>query len=332
MTSNKAFDRNVAASTVTAPGPPGSGAKAVLLMAYGSPRTRAEILPYYTHMRRGRPPSPEALAELERRYDAIGGSSPLPEITRSQANALQRELQRREGAAWRVVVGMKHSSPFLEDAVGQLMEGGVTSAVGLVMAPHFSTMSVGEYVERAENTLAQRPSRLSLRFVTDWHLDPGYVGWLAERVRELLAVTTEARSGQTLVIFTAHSLPTRLREMGDPYPDQLVETAAAVARQAGLSNWTTAWQSVAKTGEPWLGPELLDVVREAAAGGATNFVVCACGFTADHLEILYDLDVEAQAEAARLGVRIVRTPMPNARADFVAVLADLVQAGIAASP
>ena len=181
MTSNKAFDRNVAASTVTAPGPPGSGAKAVLLMAYGSPHTRAEILPYYTHMRRGRPPSPEALAELERRYDAIGGSSPLPEITRSQANALQRELQRREGAAWRVVVGMKHSSPFLEDAVGQLMEAGVTSAVGLVMAPHFSTMSVGEYVERAENTLAQRPSRLSLRFVTDWHLDPGYVGWLAER-------------------------------------------------------------------------------------------------------------------------------------------------------
>jgi ferrochelatase len=310
----------------------GSPAKAVLLMAYGSPRSRAEILPYYTHMRGGRTPSPEALAELERRYDAIGGSSPLQEITRSQAEALESELRRRDGDNWRVVVGMKHSAPFLEDAVAQLVAEGVDSAVGLVLAPHFSQMSIGEYVSRAESALSGRPSQLRLRFVTDWHLDPGYIDWLADRIRERLTQLAQPGPDQPLVIFTAHSLPARLKELGDPYPGQLAETAAAAARQAGLSNWTTAWQSVAKTGEPWLGPELLEVVRKAAADGTTDFVVCACGFTADHLEILYDLDVEAQAEANRLGVRISRTPMPNARPEFVAVLAELVQAGITATP
>ena len=329
MTSTAKQERNPATGSVTAARPASRTAKAVLLMAYGSPRSRSEILPYYSHMRGGRPPHPEALAELQRRYDAIGGSSPLQEITRAQAQALQLELERRAGAPWNVVVGMKHSPPFLEEAVGQLADGGTTTAVGLVLAPHFSAMSVGEYVARAEAAASQRSSQLRLQFVTDWHLDPGYVGWLAARVQEQLAAV-RPHSRQPLVIFTAHSLPARLKEMGDPYPGQLGETAAAVAWEADLPDWTIAWQSVAKTGEPWLGPELLEVVRGAAASGTTDFVVCACGFTADHLEILYDLDIEAQAEAGRLGVRLARTPMPNASADFAAVLADLVLARIAA--
>ncbi|MGH7641809.1 MAG: ferrochelatase [Candidatus Dormibacteria bacterium] len=314
--------------------PPGirsAQGKAVLLMAYGSPRSRAEILPYYTHMRRGRPPAPAALAELERRYAAIGGRSPLQEITERQAEALERELRRRDGAEWQVVVGMKHSPPFLEDAVSQLQADGVALAVGLVLAPHFSHMSIGEYVSRARAAQAKLPRRLDLRFVTDWHLDPGYLGWLCDRVQEQLT-QVDAPRGEALVIFTAHSLPARLKEMGDPYPGQLAETAAAVAQRAQLPNWTTAWQSVAQTGEPWLGPELLDVVRNAAARGTRQFVVCACGFTADHLEILYDLDVEAQAEAARLKVQLTRTPMPNARSDFADVLATLVQAQITTTP
>lgn len=308
------------------------GSKAVLLMAYGSPRSRAEILPYYTHMRGGRPPSASALQELERRYDAIGGSSPLQEITRSQALALEQELRHRDGPSWRVVVGMKHSAPFLEDAVDRLVEWGVTQAVGLVLAPHYSQMSVGEYLRRVEVAAASSPSRLELGFVTDWHLDPGYVGWLGDRVRAQLAKFGSNQAAPPLVVFTAHSLPARLGELGDPYPGQLGETAAATAAQARLTNWTTAWQSVARTGEPWLGPELLDVVREAAAQGTQEFLVCACGFTADHLEILYDLDVEAQAEAVRLGVRIARTPMPNADPDFVNILADLAQAQITSTP
>ena len=308
--------------------PSASATKAVLLMAYGSPRSRAEILPYYTHMRGGRTPSPESLAELERRYDAIGGSSPLGQITMAQAAALEDELNRRDGPSWRVVVGMKHSAPFLEAAVDQLIDTGVTSAVGLVLAPHYSAMSIGEYVTRVEVRLGRRPSQLVMSFVTDWHLDPGYVSWLAGRVWEQLAALPEDRRSRALVIFTAHSLPARLREMGDPYPEQLAETAAAVAADASLPHWTTAWQSVAKTGELWLGPGLLEVVREAARAGTEDFVVCPCGFTADHLEVLFDLDVEAQAEAARLGVRLTRTPMPNAAPEFAALLADLVQAGL----
>ncbi len=309
-----------------------SAAKAVLLMAYGSPRNRSEILPYYSHMRGGRAPHPDALAELERRYQAIGGSSPLQEITHAQAEALRQELERREGGRWRVEVGMKHSHPFIEEAVDELTAAGTTEAIGLVLAPHYSAMSVGEYVSRAESAAMKHTSPMRLRFVTDWHIDAGYVRWLAARVLEVLAQSPDGVGTAAHVIFTAHSLPARLKESGDPYPGQLLETAAAVAEKAHLSNWTTAWQSVAKTGEPWLGPELLDVMRERAASGCTEFVVCACGFTADHLEILYDLDVEARAEAARLRVRLSRTPMPNARPDFVGVLADLVQAGIAAIP
>ncbi|HEY6538402.1 MAG TPA: ferrochelatase [Candidatus Dormibacteraeota bacterium] len=311
-----------------APGAP-SSPRAVLLMAYGSPSSPAEILPYYTHMRGGRAPAPAALAELERRYQAIGGASPLQEITRGQADALERELRGRGAGDWRVLVGMKHSPPFLEDAVRQLLADGVTSAVGLVLAPHYSQLSVGQYLERVRGALPNTEGPLQLRFVTDWHLAPGYIAWLGARVRERLADVVTG-PGEPLVIFTAHSLPARLKEMGDPYPDQLAETAKAVAQVSGLKHWTTAWQSVARTGEPWLGPELLDVVRGSAEAGVTEFVVCPCGFTADHLEILYDLDLEAQSEAERLGVRIARTEMPNSHPDFVRVLADLVQAEIAA--
>jgi protoporphyrin/coproporphyrin ferrochelatase len=331
LTSSTASERDPGSVPETSDRNPASTAKAVLLMAYGSPRNRSEILPYYSHMRGGRAPHPDELAELERRYQAIGGSSPLQEITQAQAHALRQELESREGGRWRVEVGMKHSHPFIEEAVEELRAGGTTEAIGLVLAPHYSAMSVGEYVSRAERTAVNHGSPMRLQFVTDWHIDAGYVSWLAARVLEVLGQSTDGVGAAAQVIFTAHSLPARLKEIGDPYPGQLLETAAAVAEKAGLSNWTTAWQSVAKTGEPWLGPELLNVMRESAASGCTEFVVCPCGFTADHLEILYDLDVEAQAEAAQLGVRLSRTPMPNTRPDFVAVLADLVQARIAAT-
>ncbi|MGH7692858.1 MAG: ferrochelatase [Candidatus Dormibacteria bacterium] len=306
--------------------------RAVLLMAYGSPRSASEILPYFTHMRGGTPPAAPALAELVRRYQAIGGSSPLQQITAAQAGALEEELRRRDGTHWRVVVGMKHSAPFLEDAAAELRSSGVAEAVALVLAPHYSVLSVGDYVGRVRAALAGAAGPPQIHFITDWHLFPGYVRWLATRVRRQLAELGAPWERDPLVIFTAHSLPARLREMGDPYPGQLAETATAVAQEAGLRRWTVAWQSVARTGEPWLGPELLEVVREEAGAGTREFLVCACGFTADHLEILYDLDLEARTEAARLGVRLVRTAMPNADPEFVAALADLVQAELAATP
>jgi ferrochelatase len=284
----------------------GRAARTVPLSAYGSARSSDEILPYYTHVRGGRRPSPEALSELE------------------------HELQRREGSGWRVVVGVKHSYPFIEDAMGQLIEDGDREVVGLVLAPHFSVMSIGEYADRAQRADGEADGPLQLRFVPDWHLASGYLAWLGSPVQEELeAIPMKGRSA-ALVVFTAHSLPARLREMGDPYPDHLGETAARVSKLVGLPRWTTAWQSVAKTGEPWLGPELLEVVREAAAAGTTDFVVCACAFTADHLEVLYDLDIEAQAETQRIGVRISRTPMPNADPASMAILAKVVQAQTAA--
>ena len=304
--------------------------KAVLLMAYGSPRDRDQILPYYTHMRGGRTPSTEAMAELESRYEAIGGYSPLTEITMAQAAGLSQLLRSEDGPSWEVVVGMKHTAPFVEDAVRQISAFGIERAVGVVLAPHYSVMSTAGYVERARAAVKETGAKLQLSFIEDWHLEPGYISWLAARVQVRLRELARNASRPPLVIFTAHSLPARLREMGDPYPDQLGETAAAVANQLGLENWTTAWQSVAQSaGEPWLGPELIEVVRQAAASGTREFVVCACGFVADHLEILFDLDVEAQEEASRLGVTIVRTTMPNADPDFLEVLAGIARQGIA---
>ncbi len=302
--------------------------RAVLLMAYGSPRRSEEILPYYTHMRGGRPPRPEALAELEARYQAIGGRSPLTEITLSQASALQDLLRSEDGTGWSVVVGMKHIAPFIEDAVADLVGAEVKEAVGVVLAPHYSRMSIAGYVERARAASAGTP--LEIRFVEDWHLEPSYLSWLARAIATRLSEIGPDRAQRTLVIFTAHSLPARLREMGDPYPDQLGETATAVARIIDLPRWEVGWQSVAQdAGEPWLGPELLEVVRQAASGGTTEFLVCPCGFVADHLEVRYDLDVEAQQAAAELGVAISRTAMPNDDPAFIAVLRDLVRRGMA---
>jgi len=307
---------------------PGSATSetAVLLMAYGSPRDQADILPYYTHMRGGRTPGAEAMAELEARYQAIGGHSPLTEITVAQAQRLQEVLNAPGQTLVRVAVGMKHNHPFLEEAVAELAGQGVTRIVAMVLAPHYSVMSVAGYVERVRAAAEPFADRLRVSFIEDWHLHPGYVRWLARQVEARLAAMGSERASQALVIFTAHSLPARLRDMGDPYPDQLGETAGAVAKAMDLPNWTTGWQSVAQSaGEPWLGPELLEVVRQEAAQGRKDFVVCACGFVADHLEVLFDLDVEAQQEARNLGVAIVRTAMPNDDESFVRdVLAELV--------
>lgn len=297
-------------------------------MAYGSPSSPEEILPYYTHMRGGRPPRADALAGLEERYRAIGGGSPLTEVTIAQARALENLLRSEDGEDWCVKVGMKHTHPFIEEAVAELAAGGPCDVVGLVLAPHYSSMSVAGYLERARAAAAGTGLRMG--FVEDWHLDTSYLDWLAVAVRRELDRIGRTRAGQALVVFTAHSLPERLRQLGDPYPDQLGETAAEVARRLSLPNWTVGWQSVAQdAGEPWLGPELLEVVRSGAARGVRDFVVCACGFVADHLEVRYDLDLEAQALARELRVSVHRTAMPNADPAFIRTLLGLARRGMA---
>jgi protoporphyrin/coproporphyrin ferrochelatase len=279
-----------------------TGAIGVLVMAYGTPATPADVEAYYTHVRRGRPPTPEQLADLHRRYDAIGGTSPLLERTQAQVRGIEDALAPHGG--FTVELGMKHAPPFIEDAVEALVNKGCTRAVGVVLAPHYSRLSVGEYEERARDAAE---TKLDFRMVPSWHLSEPFVDALAARVRMTAAELPEP----TEVVFTAHSLPTRILDEGDPYPDQLRETAEAVAARAGIERWRIGWQSAGRTPEPWIGPDILEVLEELATNGTQGVLVCPAGFTSDHLEVLYDLDVEAAARAEKLRVAFARTESLN---------------------
>jgi ferrochelatase len=294
----------------------GAAPVGVLVMAYGTPATPEDIEAYYTHVRRGRPPTAEQLADLRRRYDAIGGTSPLLERTTEQAAGIQAAL----GDGFRVELGMKHAPPFVEDGVAALAAAGARRIVGLVLAPHYSALSVGEYATRAEAAAAQ--SGVTFTMVTSWHLAPGYLDLLARFVR---AEVDRLDAEPVEVVFTAHSLPTRILDMGDPYPDQLAETAAAVAERAGVARWSVGWQSAGRTPEPWIGPDILAVLPALAAAGAAGVVVCPAGFVSDHLEVLYDLDIEARAAAEKLGLAFTRTPSPNAEPSFCAAVAGVIR-------
>ncbi|HWI22115.1 MAG TPA: ferrochelatase [Baekduia sp.] len=301
----------------------------ILLMAYGSPRTPDEIEAYYTHIRRGRPPTPELLEELRERYEAIGGSK-LDEITRAQAAGVAAELERRHPGEFVVEIGNKHAPPFVEDGVRALHDKGVDRAIGLVLAPHYSQYSVGQYVTRAQ-AAAEELGGPPFSFVESWHLDEGYLAFLEATVGAALSSLEPAAREDAEVIFTAHSLPERLvLNTGDPYPDQLRETAEAVAARLGLRRFSTAWQSAGRTPEPWIGPDVLDHMDAVAAAGATGIVVCSCGFTVDHLEVLYDVDVECVARARALGIPFARSASLNAGPELIATVSDALFAHIAA--
>lgn len=280
----------------------------VLLMSYGSPESQDQLEPYYTHIRRGRPPTPEQLADLRRRYDAIGGLSPLAQRTRDQAAGVQAALDSIDPTGFRVFTAAKHSPPYLEDGVRLVAEAGIADMAAMVLAPHYSALSVGEYLERVEETAGE--VGITVYPVESWHLEEDLISLLADRLSQAMeAVGTAPEDTQVLV--TAHSLPRRVLDMGDPYPDQLQETAEAVTRAAGVPRWSVGWQSAGRTTEPWLGPDVLDSIDFAAKEGAAGVVVCPAGFTSDHLEILYDLDVEAAARAEAQGLAFARTESLN---------------------
>jgi len=301
------------------------GQQGVLLMSYGTPSRPEEVEAYYTHIRRGRPPTEEQLADLQRRYDAIGGLSPLTERTRSQAAGVQAALDADAPGKYRVVVGSKHAAPFIEDAVADLVESGVGRAVGMVLAPHDSELSVGEYAERAGKAAGEE---LDLRFVRSWHLEPELIELLADRVR----VALDGLSSPTEVLFTAHSLPARILESGDPYPEQVAATGRAVAAAVGLSGLgvqsRTAWQSAGRTPDPWLGPDIGEVIRSLADSDARSVLVCPVGFTSDHLEVLYDVDVDALRVANEVGLQLARTASLNDDPKFCALLARLARTAL----
>jgi protoporphyrin/coproporphyrin ferrochelatase len=280
---------------------------AVVLMAYGSPERLADVPAYYADIRGGRPIAPEHLEDLVERYRRLGiEGSPLNAITEQTRAALEEEL------GLPVFTGMKHWTPHIADAAEAALAAGADTVVGLVLAPHYSALSIAGYREQLERAL---DGRAELVFVESWHAEPGFVELLAERVR----------GAEAHVVFTAHSLPSRILADGDPYEEQLLETSRLVAERAGLGNWSFSFQSESPTGEPWLGPDILDHLDSLHAKGVADVLVCPVGFVSDHLEIGWDIDVEARDKAAELGMRLERIAMPNDDPAFVRTLGGIVR-------
>ena len=287
-------------------------------MAYGTPASLDDVASYYTHIRRGRPPEPEQVAELVGRYAAIGGSSPLRAITEAQAATIGDVL----GEGWVVALGMKHAAPFIEDGVAELVAAGVERLVGVVLAPHYSRGSIGEYAGRLEKAAAEHG--VAATTVTHWHDLPAWRAFQAAAVVDAMRELPE----RTKVLFTAHSLPERVL-VDDPYPDQLHESAAAIATEVGLARWAgwgIAWQSAGRTAEVWRGPDIGEVLADlAGTGRADGVLVCPQGFVADHLEVLFDLDVQAAARAAEVGLAFARTRNLNDDPAVLAAVAERVR-------
>ncbi len=318
----------------------------VLVMAYGTASGPDDIERYYTDIRRGRAPSPEHLRDLRKRYAAIGNVFPLLDTTRAQADGLVSRLNADTGAGsvgsssgepFRAYLGMKHSPPFIADGVATMRADGIEEAVGIVMAPHWSGMSVETYIERVRQVTDDDGGGPAFSFVRGYHDHPMFVAFLAARVREALDRLAPHEREAALVIFSAHSLPVRtvadgsLRcktcdcDDGCRYRYGLGRTADLVAERLALRHHTIGWQSAGRTTDPWWGPPVEDVIRDASAAGHPAVVVCSAGFVADHLEVLYDLDIEARAVAEAAGIRFERTRMPNADPAYLDVLAAVVR-------
>ena len=294
----------------------------VLLLAYGSPETPDQVEPYFRHIRGGRTPSPEAVEHLRHRYELIGGRTPLLAITTDTARGLQAALDQRAPGEYRTYVAMKHWHPYIADIIPRLAADGIRRVIGIVLAPHYSRMSVGGYRQYVEQTIANLDAPMELTFVETWHMQPEFLELMSARVRE--GLTQFPRGENVCVLFSAHSLPVRIRTWDDPYEAQLNASCVAVARHAQLRDWRFAWQSAGGTGEPWLGPDIVDYLHVLHNEGVRNVLSVPIGFVCEHLEVLYDIDHEAAQKAAALGMTLRRTRMPNATPEFIAVLDALV--------
>jgi ferrochelatase len=297
----------------------------VLVMSYGTPNSFDEVEAYYTHIRRGVPPTPEQLGALIARYEAIvGGFFPLRRNTDNQVAALQQTLNREYPEVNYVCFqGLKHASPFIEEGIEMIVSAGIRRAVGIVLAPHYSAMSVGGYMERARKKAEE--AGLDIRFVRSYHDHPLLIEALSERVKRGIDRFSPNERGQVRVIFTAHSLPAKILEMGDPYPEQLMQTSRLVAENTGVTNWQFAWQSAGQTNVPWLGPDILEVLETVCREeGVNKVLICPVGFVSDHLEVLYDIDIECRRLAETLGIHLERTEMLNDDPTFMQLLAETV--------
>lgn len=297
----------------------------LLVMAYGTPYTEDDIERYYTHIRHGRRPSDEALQDLKNRYEAIGGISPLAKITLDQAKSLEEHLNKiQDEIEFKMYLGLKHIEPFVEDAVQQMNADGIEEAVSLVLAPHFSTFSVKSYNGRAKDE-AEKLGGPVIHSIESWYREPKFISYWANRLKETYAGMTDEEREKAVLIVSAHSLPEKIIAAGDPYPDQLQETADLIAAEAGVKDYVIGWQSAGNTPEPWIGPDVQDLTRELyEAKGYRTFVYVPAGFVADHLEVLYDNDTECKVITDELGAAYYRPEMPNAKPEFIDCLADVV--------
>jgi protoporphyrin/coproporphyrin ferrochelatase len=293
---------------------------AVLVMAYGGPGSIDEVEPYLLDIRAGRSTKPQLVEEIRARYARIGGRSPILELTRAQASGIGRAL----GERFKVLVGMRHWHPYIQDVVAEIAKGGHRRVVGVAMAPHYSNMSVGAYEKKL---LQAADGRLDVTLVRTWWRQPQFLEAVANRVVE--ALQRFPKPSQVQVIFTAHSLPEKIVASADPYPDELTGSATEVARRARLTGWRLAYQSAGATSEPWLGPDAEEVITELAGAGHEAVLLVPIGFVCDHVEILYDIDVEYQSLAKRLGIQLERTASLNDDPGLVGAVADAVRGAAA---
>jgi protoporphyrin/coproporphyrin ferrochelatase len=296
----------------------------VLVMAYGGPASLDEIPGYLADIRHGRPTTRAVLDEITENYRAIGGSSPLLAVSQRQVDALAREL----GGSYRCYLGMRHWSPWIEDVVGSMVDDGVTHAVSVVLAPHFSALSVARYQQKVADGLELSHGRIHFEHVASYHDAPGLVAAFASRVEDGLSRWPDEERDGVQVVFSAHSLPQRVLAAGDPYGEQCLETARLVAERVGLpeERWSWAYQSAGRTPEPWAGPDIGEQLAALAANGVRNVVSIPVGFVSDHVEILFDIDVRAADVAAGLSMRLERPPALNDDPVFIGTLAELVRA------
>jgi protoporphyrin/coproporphyrin ferrochelatase len=298
-----------------------AGQTAVLLLAYGGPDSLEDIPAYLLDIRGGRHTPQSLIDEISERYHLIGGGSPLLAITRSAADKLQAHV------GLPVYVGMRHWRPFIKDVVGQMADDGIDHIIAICMAPHYSSLSIAKYREKLDEAIAALAEPMDVSFIESWYLQPEYLQGIADHVCQTLQRWSDGAREGVKVVFTAHSLPASILEQGDPYDAQLRETAALLADSLALppDRWTFSYQSAAQTGVPWLGPQIEDLVATLAAEGVADLLIAPIGFIADHVEVLYDIDIGVQAIAERHGVRVERTPMLNDGEALVASLAALVR-------
>ncbi|EAC4592732.1 ferrochelatase [Listeria monocytogenes] len=297
----------------------------LLVMAYGTPYKDEDIERYYTDIRHGHKPSEEMIADLRGRYHAIGGLSPLAKITEAQAYGLEKALNdSQDEVEFKAYIGLKHIEPFIEDAVEAMHKDGIEEAISIVLAPHYSSFSVEAYNKRAKDA-ADKLGGPSIKAINDWYKQPKFIQMWADRINETAKQIPADELLDTVLIVSAHSLPEKIKQHNDPYPDQLQETADFIFEKVVVPHYALGWQSEGKTGEPWLGPDVQDLTRELYGQEKyKHFIYTPVGFVAEHLEVLYDNDYECKVVTDEVGAAYHRPPMPNADPEFLEVLRTVI--------